>query len=262
MAIGGLVDAAPARMTAKAPTRKAFRGQCAASAPAAYASRLTLPSARQGSLPAGWLAFAGRELNPLDRIERFQITCSSSFPGLTLTLHPPLSPPRAAERLPPHPPSRPARRRDAGGKHRARPTVARRGGARAPALARGRQSGRRRLPCATLPVLRRPNDRRRDVRRAARLAVPVAEPDQDRQLMTAAGKLAAHRRSPSPPAASRNVSAMSVRGSQSPCDRRRRLPRAHHCPRTHLTPSLPTKAPNAAGRRRLARPPSATLKSP
>jgi hypothetical protein len=26
----------------------------------------------QGSLPAGWLAFAGRELNPLDRVERFQ----------------------------------------------------------------------------------------------------------------------------------------------------------------------------------------------
>jgi hypothetical protein len=26
----------------------------------------------QGSLPAGWLAFAGRELNPLDRDERFQ----------------------------------------------------------------------------------------------------------------------------------------------------------------------------------------------
>ena len=28
----------------------------------------------QGSLPAGWLAFTGRELNPLDRDERFQIT--------------------------------------------------------------------------------------------------------------------------------------------------------------------------------------------
>ena len=26
----------------------------------------------QGSLPAGWLTFTGRELNPLDRAERFQ----------------------------------------------------------------------------------------------------------------------------------------------------------------------------------------------
>src|SRR6516225_12092489 len=28
----------------------------------------------QSSLPAGWLAFTGRELNPLDRNKRFQIT--------------------------------------------------------------------------------------------------------------------------------------------------------------------------------------------
>jgi hypothetical protein len=27
----------------------------------------------QGSLPAGWLAFAGWESNPLDRYERFQV---------------------------------------------------------------------------------------------------------------------------------------------------------------------------------------------
>jgi hypothetical protein len=39
----------------------------------------------QGSLPAGWLAFAGRELNPLDRDERFQLIFSSSSPGLSLT---------------------------------------------------------------------------------------------------------------------------------------------------------------------------------
>src|SRR3979409_941132 len=36
----------------------------------------------QSSLPAGWLAFFGRESNPLDRGERFQITSSSSLPGL------------------------------------------------------------------------------------------------------------------------------------------------------------------------------------
>ena len=44
----------------------------------------------QGSLPAGWLAFTGRELNPLDRDEGFQIT-SSSLPGLFLAQRSPLS---------------------------------------------------------------------------------------------------------------------------------------------------------------------------
>jgi hypothetical protein len=50
-------------------------GLCrAASAPAAYASRIVLPPSLQSSLPAGWLAFTGRELNPPDRYKRFQIT--------------------------------------------------------------------------------------------------------------------------------------------------------------------------------------------
>ncbi len=41
----------------------------------------------QDSLPAGWLAFAGRELNPLDRYERFP-SCyiSSPFSEFILTL--------------------------------------------------------------------------------------------------------------------------------------------------------------------------------
>ena len=41
----------------------------------------------QDSLPAGWLAFTGRELNPLDHYERFP-SCyiSSPFPGFILTL--------------------------------------------------------------------------------------------------------------------------------------------------------------------------------
>jgi DNA-binding transcriptional LysR family regulator len=38
----------------------------------------------QGSLPAGWLASTGRELNPLDRCKRFQITFSSPFSGFIL----------------------------------------------------------------------------------------------------------------------------------------------------------------------------------
>src|SRR5208337_1224385 len=48
-----------------------FEATHAASAPAAYASRRASPPAMQGSLPAGWLTFTGRELNPLDRDERF-----------------------------------------------------------------------------------------------------------------------------------------------------------------------------------------------
>ena len=38
----------------------------------------------QSSLPAGWLAFTGRELNPLDRYKRFQITFSFPFSGFIL----------------------------------------------------------------------------------------------------------------------------------------------------------------------------------
>jgi hypothetical protein len=34
---------------------------------------MVLPPSLQSSLPAGWLAFTGRELNPLDRYKRFQI---------------------------------------------------------------------------------------------------------------------------------------------------------------------------------------------
>ena len=48
---------------------------------------MVLPPSLQGSLPAGWLAFTGRELNPLDRNEGFQVT-SSSLPGLFLAQRP------------------------------------------------------------------------------------------------------------------------------------------------------------------------------
>src|ERR1700730_2569877 len=52
---------------------------------------MVLPPSMQGSLPAGWLAFTGRESNPLDHSERFQITFSSPLPGLILTQRSPLS---------------------------------------------------------------------------------------------------------------------------------------------------------------------------
>jgi hypothetical protein len=70
----GLIDAAPASRTAKASACQLFRGYRAASAPAAYASRMVLPPPMQSSLPAGWLAFTGRASNPLDHNKRFQIT--------------------------------------------------------------------------------------------------------------------------------------------------------------------------------------------
>src|SRR6202140_5255346 len=82
----GLVDAAPASRTAKASACQLFRGYSAASTPAAYASRVMLPPPLQSSLPVGWLASTGRESNPLDRFERFQITFSFPFPGLNLAL--------------------------------------------------------------------------------------------------------------------------------------------------------------------------------
>jgi hypothetical protein len=46
---------------------------------AAYASRVMLPPSLQGSLPAGWLAFTGRESNPLDRDGRFPSCYISSL---------------------------------------------------------------------------------------------------------------------------------------------------------------------------------------
>src|SRR5271155_4981852 len=84
----GFVNATPAQTTAKASASWLYRGYRGASAPVAYASRMVLPPSMQGSLPAGWLAFTGRELNPLDRDERFQITSSSSLPGLFLAQRP------------------------------------------------------------------------------------------------------------------------------------------------------------------------------
>src|SRR5579864_1804118 len=47
---------------------------------------MPLSSPMQSSLPAGWLAFTGRELNPLDRYKRFQIIFSSPFSGFILAL--------------------------------------------------------------------------------------------------------------------------------------------------------------------------------
>ena len=76
--------------------------------------------------------------------------------------------------------------------------------------------GRQRGCCAALPVLRRKDDRRRDIRRPAPRAVFIAEPDQNRHLMTVAAHPASQRRSPSLPAARRSGTAMSSQASADP----------------------------------------------
>jgi hypothetical protein len=59
----------------------------AALAPALLRFALRVAARAQGSLPAGWLALAGRASNPLDRCERFQ---------LVLTIIPPSCSPDAS----------------------------------------------------------------------------------------------------------------------------------------------------------------------
>src|ERR1700757_2385617 len=113
-----------------------------------------------------------------------------------------------------------------------------------------------------MPVLRRPDDRRRDLRRATPLAFPVPDPDQDRQLMTLAPRSASHRRSPSPPAARRNTSATPARDRQFSYDRGQRLAPAHRRHRKPHPSTLLLKTPSAVDSRHFARQPSAILKSP
>ena len=70
---GGIRPPADERSThSEGSSDSNFEATHAASALAAYASRRASPHAMQGSLPDGWLTFTGRELNPLDRNERFQ----------------------------------------------------------------------------------------------------------------------------------------------------------------------------------------------
>jgi hypothetical protein len=69
----GHIDAAPALRTAKASATCISGLTHAASAPAALRFAFRVATHAQGSLPAGWLAFAGRASNPLDRCERFQL---------------------------------------------------------------------------------------------------------------------------------------------------------------------------------------------
>ncbi len=82
------LNTAPAPNTTKAPAVTSFRGQThTALTFAVYASRTESPLPMQDWLPAGGLAFAGRESNPLDRYERFPVTyIPFPFPRFILTL--------------------------------------------------------------------------------------------------------------------------------------------------------------------------------
>ena len=86
----GHIDAAPATHTTKASAIAISGLTHAASAPADLRFAPRVATHAQGSLPAGWLAFAGRASNPLDRCERFQLvltiiplSCSPDANGLS-----------------------------------------------------------------------------------------------------------------------------------------------------------------------------------
>ena len=111
---------------------------------------------------------------------------SSPFPGLTLTLHPPVPDPRLANGLSPHPPLRSARERRKGRQPRARPQAARRCSTSARARACRVGSGHARY---AVPVLRLGHAHHRGVqgRRApAPQADRKATRHQDRYVMIAA----------------------------------------------------------------------------
>jgi hypothetical protein len=79
LAACGHVDAAPAIRTAKASAMADFGANPQLRHPLPYASRVTLPHTCKACFRLAGSAFAGRESNPLDRCERFQL-------GLTIIL--------------------------------------------------------------------------------------------------------------------------------------------------------------------------------
>ena len=89
-------------------------------------------------------------------------------------VHPPLSPPRAAEQLPPHPPLRPVRRPGSRSEHRARPgNCSPRPGSRPGAPPPTATLNPFALP--SLPMLWRPDARRRNLPRPAPRAIAIPE---------------------------------------------------------------------------------------
>ena len=116
---------------------------------------------------------------------------------------------------------------------------------------------------ASMPLLRRPDDHRRDVRGRAPRALALAEPDQDRQLMRRrrASRLAtpflfAFRRAPEQESVALTRSAHSLPAPRPPQARPSSRPNKLAARRSRR------HALRAAGLRRDARRPTATFKSP
>ena len=149
-------------------------------------------------------------------------------------------------------------------KHRARPPSARRLQGHAGEFARrGRQRDRNTFICAPMPVLRRPNDHRRDVRRRAPRTVSTAKPDQDRHLMIDVVLLSAsQRRFFPPPAARRSSKPLLAQDRESLSKRRARVRRSKDPPQRSSSPSLPPRTILADSPRSPTSASSATPKSP
>jgi len=149
-------------------------------------------------------------------------------------------------------------------KHGARPPSARRAQGLARERARrGRQRDRSTFVCAPMPVFRRPDDHRRDVRRPAPRALTVAESDQDRHLMVIVAALPdSQRRFPSPPAASRSRKAISSQRPQTLSRPHAQTRPSHPRHRKNSSSSLQPRTKRATRPQSPASAPAATPKSP
>ena len=127
---------------------------------------------------------------------------------------------------------------------------------------RGGQRGRKTFALASMSGLRRPDDHRRNIRRRAFFALAVAEPDQDRHLMTVAALPATQRLSVSLPATRRSGPPLSSHRPQTLSRRRAHARPSYARDRTRSSPTCPSIRMAASGPRNRTRDPSATFKSP
>jgi hypothetical protein len=81
LAIHGHIGAAPAFRTTKASARLDFGANPQLRHPLPYASRVALPHTCKARFRSAGSAFAGRESNPLDRFERFQLVLTIILPS-------------------------------------------------------------------------------------------------------------------------------------------------------------------------------------
>ncbi len=128
---------------------------------------------------------------------------------------------------------------------------------------RGGERGRKSFACASMSMLRRPDDHRRNVRRRAPCAFFTAEPDQDRHLMIAIAVLpASQHRSASVPAARRTRRALSSQRPPTFSKRRAHAGPSYDRDRKSSSSSLPPITLDASGPRSHTCDPSAIFKSP